>query len=277
MPTNKQIKLYENRLRQLAQLGFRPASVLELTNSQPSEALVEQCASPTECLALDLADQGTLFMLWLSVAGGRPGVRFHDFHFVPPWPDKEFQTLPTTESCRGEAYVLPNGWEFPREDVLNFCFGKTGWRLPLTPVEGWLCAYSATPIPPEYKHGAVIEVRIEFFGKSGCQLAQTISTIMVDRSIVFDELQAAARAKVALATTAATQDLGPCRGVESVELTSDLVAGLNDKWVIDKDNQTSNSLDETYAESKSKVNPDELEIPDLGTQDGGVNGPRRQR
>ena len=160
-------------------------------------------------------------MPWLSVAGGRPGALLHDFRFVPPWPDKAFQTLPTTESCRGKAYVLPGSWEFPREDILNFRFGKTGWRLPLTPVEGWLCAYSATPIPPEYKHGAVIEVRIEFFGKSGCQLAQTISTLMVDRSIAFDELQAAARAKVALATTAEAQDLGLRGGVESVELTQE--------------------------------------------------------
>ncbi len=257
MPTNRQLKLYENRLRQLAQLGFGGASVRELTNSQPSEALVEQCAFPTECLALDLVDQGTLFMPWLSVAARRPGARPYDFRFVPPWPDKEFQTLPTTKSCRGEAYILPNGWEFPREDMLNFRFGKTGWRLPLTPIEGWLCAYSATPIPPEYKHNAVIEVRIEFFGKSGRQLAQTISTLMVDRSIAFDKLQAAARAKVALATTAEAQDLGPRGGVESVELTSDFAAGLTDKSVIDKDNQPSNSLDETYAESQSEVNPDD--------------------
>ncbi len=235
MPTNKQAKLYETRMRQLAQLGFGPASVHELTNSQPSEALVEQCAFPTECLALDLVDQGTLFMPWLSVAAGRPGARLYDFRFVPPWPNNEFQTLTTTESCRGEAYVLPNGWEFPREDILNFRFGKTGWRLPLTPVEGWLCAYSATPIPPEYKYGAFIDLRIEFFGKFGCQLAQTISTLMVDRSIAFDKLQASARAKVALGPTAEAQDLGLRGGVESVESTSDL-AGVTDKWVIDKDN-----------------------------------------
>jgi hypothetical protein len=242
MPTSKQIKLYENRLRQLAQLGFGPVSGHELTNSQHSEALVEQCAFPTECLALDLGDQGTLFMPWLSVAGGRPGALLHDFRFVPPWPDEEFQTLSTTESCRGAAYVLPNGWEFPREDILNFRFRKTGWRLPLTPVEGWLCAYSATPIPPEYKYGAVIEVRIDFFGKSGRQLTQTISTLMVDRSIPFDELQAAARAKVALATTAEAQDIGLRGGVESVKLTSDLATGLADKSVIDKDNQPLNGL-----------------------------------
>lgn len=58
---------------------------------------------------------------------------------------------------------------------------------------------------------------------------------MVDRSIAFDKLQAAARAKVALATTAEAQDLGLRGGVESVESTSDL-AGVTDKWVIDKDN-----------------------------------------
>src|SRR5215469_7920558 len=80
-----------------------------------------------------------------AVETARPGVCVCDFRFVPPWPDYGFQTLPTTDSCRGVAYVLPNKWEFSRHDVLNFRFKRSGWRLPLTPVEGLLGGWSRTP------------------------------------------------------------------------------------------------------------------------------------
>lgn len=136
--------------------------------------------------------------MWLSVAAERPGVYLYDFRFVPPWPDREFQALPLKDSCRGAAYVLPNKWEFPREDVLNLHFGKTGWRLPCTRVEGLLCGMSATPIPLEYRHGAQIPVRVEFFGKSGRRLAETMATLWADRPIERERSaqRAAERARV---------------------------------------------------------------------------------
>ena len=118
----------------------------------------------------------------LSLAAQRPGLAVYDFRFVPPWRDNEFFTLPAfADSCRGEAYVLPNNWEFPREDILNCNFGKTGWRVPCTRVEGLLCVCSATPIPKEYPHGARIPVTVKFFGKSGRQLAETAVVLWADR------------------------------------------------------------------------------------------------
>ncbi len=187
MATNQQRKLYAERLRQLGQLGYTMPCEYHLLNSRPSEAVVEQCGSPVECPVFDLQEQGTLFLVWLSLAAGRPGVCLYDFRFVPPWPDQKFQTLPIKDCFRGGAYVLPNKWEFPREQVLNLRFGKTGWRLPCTPVEGLLCGLSATPIPPEYRYGAEIPVKVEFFGKSGRRLAETVSTLWVDRSVQIKE------------------------------------------------------------------------------------------
>jgi hypothetical protein len=183
MLTSQQRKFYANRLRHLEQLGFATPFEYDLLGSQPSEAIVEQCLSPIDCLVFDLQDRGTLYVVWLSVAAERPGVCLYDFRFVPPWPDREFQALPVTDICRRGAYVLPNNWEFPRENVLNLHFGKTGWRLPSTRVEGILCALSATPIPLEYRHGAQIPVRVEFFGKSGRRLAETMVTLWADRPI----------------------------------------------------------------------------------------------
>ena len=198
MLTTQQRKLYANRLRHLEQLGFAMPFEYDLLDSQPSEAIVEQCSSPFECPVFDLQDRGTLYLVWLSVVAERPGVCLYDFRFVPPWPDQEFQALPLKDSCRGGAYVLPNKWEFPRADVLNLHFGKTGWRLPCTREEGLLCGMSATPIPSEYRHGAHIPVRVEFFGKSGRRLAETMATLWADRPIERERTaqRAAERAKV---------------------------------------------------------------------------------
>jgi hypothetical protein len=135
MLTSQQRKLYANPLRHLEQLGFAAPFEYDLLGSQPSEAIVEPFSSPIDCLVFDLEDRGTLYLVWLSVAAERLGVCLYDFRFVPPWRDQEFQALPLKDSCRGGAHVLPNNWDFPREDVLNLHFGKTGWRLPSTRVE----------------------------------------------------------------------------------------------------------------------------------------------
>ena len=182
MPTAKERKLFAERLRQLAQLGYVMPCEYQLLNSQPSEVIVEQCAPPFECPLFDLREGGTLFLVWLSMAAERP-VCLYDFRFVPPWPDREFQTLPTTDGCRGPVYVLPNGWEFPLSDVLNLRFRAAGLQLHCTRVEGLLCGLSTTPIPRNYRHGEEISVRVEFFGRSGRRLAETVSTLWVDQSV----------------------------------------------------------------------------------------------
>src|SRR5262249_17901869 len=108
----------------------------------------------------------------------RPGVCIYDYQFVPPWPDHDFLPLPAfAESSRGGAYVLPNNWDFPRDDVLNFKFGKSGWRIPCTRVEAVLCALSATAIPQEIQHGAEVSVGVKFISRSGRQLAETTASL----------------------------------------------------------------------------------------------------
>ena len=202
MSNGKQRKFYEERLRQLRQLGYASPYEQGLTNSQPFEALVEQCAPPGECRIYDLGDQGTLYMVWLSVIAERPGVCLYDFRFIPPWPDNAFQALGSKDGCPRNVYVLPNDASFPRETILNWRFGASGWRLPLTPVEGWLCGHSLTPIPKEYEYGAEVDIRIEFFGKFGRRLAQTDSTLWVDRSIEFDRVAHCAASEHATAESA---------------------------------------------------------------------------
>jgi hypothetical protein len=175
-------KIHRERLRQLEQLGFAMPFEYHLFGSQPSEVFVEQCGSGIESPVCYLSDSRTLYTVWLSLVAERPGVCLCDYRLVPPWPDRGFQRLPSfADSHIGEAYVLPGKWEYPREDVLNLRFGKTGWRLPCTRMEGVLAALSDTPIPEEYSHGSPIPVGVEFFSKSGRQVAETRVTLWTDR------------------------------------------------------------------------------------------------
>ena len=72
MSTNKQRKLYAERLRQLGRLGFATPLEHQLLSSEPPEVLVAQCGDPVECPIFDLQERGTLYVVWLSVAPKRP-------------------------------------------------------------------------------------------------------------------------------------------------------------------------------------------------------------
>ena len=149
---------------------------------QSSEVEVDQCASELDCNLIDLPDKQTLYVVWVSLWSARPGVRLFDFRFEPPWRDHGFVGLPKfADSHVGVYYCLPGGLEYPREDVLNVNFGKAGWRLSSTRVEGVLCALSNTPIPEEYPHGATIPVAVTFFDRAGRQLAEATVTLWADR------------------------------------------------------------------------------------------------
>ena len=161
---------------------------------------------------IDLQDGRTLYVVWLSLVAERPRVHLYDYRFEPPWPDRNFERLPNfIESCIGEAYVLPNDLTYPRVDGLNSRFGKTGWRLPCTRVEGVLCALSATPIPEECRDGASITVGLKFFGRSGQQLAATSVVHWADRWVEPAVTRPAAEPPVAVDVADATVAARPRR------------------------------------------------------------------
>jgi hypothetical protein len=179
---NQKRRLYADRLRQLNKLGLPMPFECGGVDNQTSQIAVEQAAPDIECPIVDLQDGRTLYIVWLSLAAERSGVRLYDYRFEPPWPDHNFQQLPNfADSHIGEFYCLPGGLEYPRGDVLSLNFLKTGWRLPNTGVEGVLCALSATSIPEEFKHGASIRVGLKFFGRSGQQLAAASVVLWADR------------------------------------------------------------------------------------------------
>lgn len=170
------------RLEQLIRLGFlMPPEYGGIKKPVPL-LTVEQAAHDIECPIMDLPDGRTLYILWLSLVADVPGTRLDYYRVEPPWPDSNFESLPSfKESHVGEYYKLPGGLDFPREDILNFNFVKSGWRLPGNRVEGLLCAVSTTPIPDEFKHGAAIPVRVLFFNHTGQQLASTTAQLWADR------------------------------------------------------------------------------------------------
>jgi hypothetical protein len=169
------------RLRQLARLGVELSEELGLEDNQTNEIVAEQAAGPDVCPISELADGRTQFVVWLSLAAEKPGVRLYDFRMEPPWPDNDFRQLPKFEdSYIDEHYVLPSGLDYPREDVLNLRFLQRAWQVPCARVEGVLCALSGTPIPKEYRHGANIDVEVKFFGRSGQQLGATTVVLCAD-------------------------------------------------------------------------------------------------
>jgi hypothetical protein len=175
-------RLYGDRLRQLERLGLSSPFEFNRTQNALSNVAVEQLGSDLDSPIVGLRDGRTLYVVWLSMVAERPGVYLYDYRFEPPWLDRNFEMLPGfSDSCIGEAYVLPNQLEYPRADILNFRFVKTGWRLPCTRVEGVLCALSAAPIPEEFKHGTSVPVGLKFFGKSGLQLAAASVILWADR------------------------------------------------------------------------------------------------
>jgi hypothetical protein len=170
------------RLEQLIRLGLvMPPEYGGLKKPVPL-LTVEQAAHDIECPIMDLPDGRTLYVIWLSLVAESPGTRLDCYRIEPPWPDSNFETLPRFEDSHvGEYYKLPGGLEFPREDILNFNFVKSGWRLPGNRVEGLLCAVSTTPIPDEFKHGATIPVTVRFFKKTGQQLGAVTTYLWADR------------------------------------------------------------------------------------------------
>jgi hypothetical protein len=182
MLLDQERKLYLQRLQQLEQLGLAMPFGFHMVASRPREIEVEQCANEQDCPVIDLPDNRTLFVVWVSLWAERPGVQLSDFRFEPPWRDHGFVRLPNfADSHVGVYYCLPGGLEYPREDVLNVNFLKAGWRLPSIRVEGVLCALSDTPIPEGYKHGALIPVTVRFFNRAGQQLAEATVTFWADR------------------------------------------------------------------------------------------------
>src|SRR6202008_1565307 len=124
-------KAWGERLRQLERLGLLLSFEQQLFGHQPSEIEVEQCANEQDCPVIDLPDNQTLFVVWVSLWAERPGVQLSDFRFEPPWRDHGFVGLPNSaDSHVGVYYCLPGGLESPREDVLNVNFLNAGWRLP---------------------------------------------------------------------------------------------------------------------------------------------------
>jgi len=179
---DKKSKIYAERLRQLERLGLVMPSEYQLLDTRPSEVAVEQCENESLPLVTDLPDGKTLYDVWISLWAERPGVRLSYYRLEPPWRDHGFLELPRfADSHVGEQYRLPGELELPRSTVLNLNFCKTGWPLPSTRVEGVLCAWSATPIPKQFRHGATIPVTVRLFDRGGQQLAETTVTLWVDR------------------------------------------------------------------------------------------------
>ena len=63
----------EKKLRQLERLGLLLSFEDQFLGHQPYQLEVEQCASELDCPVMDLPDNQTLFVVWLSLWAERAG------------------------------------------------------------------------------------------------------------------------------------------------------------------------------------------------------------
>jgi len=182
MGVTQKTRFLADRLRELTRLGFQMPPEYRSVQTLVPTITVEQAESDIFCAIVDLSDGRALYLIWLSLVATVPGTRLDFYRIEPPWPDSNFEPLPSFEESHvGEYYKLPGGLEFHREEILNFNFSKPGWRLPGNRVEGLLCAVSTTPIPDEFMHGATIPVAVRFFDRTGQQLAVATVDLWADR------------------------------------------------------------------------------------------------
>jgi Bifunctional DNA primase/polymerase, N-terminal len=117
----------------------------------------------------------------VTLTGGASPNRPHWFYKRTPACGESCVTVPGLFEFRNVNQYVVGPLEFPREDILNFNFVKSGWRLPGNRVEGLLCAVSTTPIPDAFMHGATIPVTVRFFKKTGQQLEAVTAYLWADR------------------------------------------------------------------------------------------------
>jgi hypothetical protein len=104
----------------------------------------------------------SIYMLLASAKGQITVAELGDV--IAPWGPLAVTWLdtPSASSQKYRPYQLPNGFEFPREDVLNDKVGEEGKTLRRGEhIEGFALGYTATPIPEAYLDG--ISVAAEFF------------------------------------------------------------------------------------------------------------------
>ena len=131
-----------------------PATSEDLIITQKAEANLFAMGPRGACLSI--------YMLLASAKGQITVAELGDV--IAPWGPLAVTWLdtPSAPSQKYRPYQLPNGFEFPREDVLNDKIGEEGKTLRRGEhIEGFALGYTATPIPEAFLHG--IPVAAEFF------------------------------------------------------------------------------------------------------------------
>jgi len=121
----------------------------ELTISQTGDASI-----------FDMGDCGAGLSLWMRFAREKPGlITIAEFGDVfAPWGALSAIWLDPRPQSGQPFYCLPNGFEFPCDDVLNGRLRETGLCLRAGRLaEGFVLGSTQARIPARYSHGCLVE------------------------------------------------------------------------------------------------------------------------
>jgi hypothetical protein len=133
---------------------------------------------------IDLGDRGTGVVLWVRFVRENPGqitiVEFGDV--FAPWGELSTIWLDPLEDSPRPSYRLSNGFDFPRDSVLNDRLGDRGLCLRQGRlVEGYVLGSTKMPIPARYLHDCVLDVDFSVLDVAGREFRGQVR-FAVDRS-----------------------------------------------------------------------------------------------
>lgn len=145
----------------------------ELTITQTGEATL-----------FDLGDGGTALSLWMRFGRKIPGqlaiAEFADVFL--PWGPLSVIWLDPLPQTGWPTYRLPNGFDFPRDDVLNDRLGGNGLCVRSGRfVEGFVLGSTETRIPARYSTGDFLDAEFAVLDGTGRDFRGEVQ-LVVDRS-----------------------------------------------------------------------------------------------
>ena len=132
----------------------------------------------------DMGNRGIGIALCVRLAREKPGqitiVEFGDVHL--PWRTQGVMWLDRRPPSSLPVYRLPNGFDFPGDNVLNHRFGEEGLRLRSGRcVEGYVLGTTLGRIPDRHIHGCIVDAEFSVLDALGHEFRGPVR-FLVDRS-----------------------------------------------------------------------------------------------
>lgn len=157
-------------------------SKADLIDSRPHDKIrLEVLGGTPETSVFDLDPGFTGFRIWLSLTVHQVPLAIAEFYVNVPWPIRNIEWL--HGSAKDPFYQFPGrqGDQFPSDSVVNHHAAATRLLRRGTVIEGYLLGYGSDPIPPKFRHGALVPGNVGIIDQFGMQHSVEVD-LWMDRS-----------------------------------------------------------------------------------------------